>query len=89
MSKRSPRTPHQFVFSARTVVGWAMIAVVHSTVWIFAISALRTSRERSKRSSSESSGWRAWRWSAIALCSRMKRLWRMLRPTQKAPGTTE
>ena len=39
MSKCSPSSPYQFVRSARTVVGWAMIAGVQSTVWILAISA--------------------------------------------------
>ena len=44
---RSPTRPHQFAFMPSFVVGWAMIAGVHSTVWIFAISAAFTSRARS------------------------------------------
>jgi hypothetical protein len=43
----SPAIPHQFALIARRVVGCAMIAGVHSTVWIFAISAEFTSRARS------------------------------------------
>src|SRR5881227_2829228 len=38
LSKCSPSRPYQFVRSASTVVGCAMIAGVQSTVWIFAIS---------------------------------------------------
>ena len=44
LSKCSPTSPYQFVRSALTVVGWAMIAGVQSTVWIFAISAATTRR---------------------------------------------
>ena len=39
-----PSSPYQFVRSASTVVGWAMIAGVQSTVWILAMSAAFTSR---------------------------------------------
>ena len=42
-----PARPHQFAFMASLVVGWAMIAGVHSTVWILAMSAALTSRARS------------------------------------------
>jgi hypothetical protein len=41
---RSPTTPHQLAFIASFVVGCAMIAGVHSTVWILARSAELTSR---------------------------------------------
>ena len=44
LSKRSPKRPNQFARSARTVVGWAMIAGVQSTVWILAMSAALTRR---------------------------------------------
>jgi hypothetical protein len=44
LSKCSPRRPYQFVRIPSTVVGFAMIAGVQSTVWIFAISAATTSR---------------------------------------------
>ena len=40
----SPRMPHQFARMPQAVVGWAMIAGVHSTVWIFAMSAELTRR---------------------------------------------
>ena len=39
LSKRSPSRPYQLACIPSTVVGWAMIAGVQSTVWIFAISA--------------------------------------------------
>lgn len=41
------RPTHQFADIASRVVGCAMIAGVHSTVWIFAMSAALTSRARS------------------------------------------
>ena len=44
LSSFSPSRPHQLARSASTVVGWAMIAGVQSTVWIFAISAALISR---------------------------------------------
>ncbi len=36
---RSVATPHHWLRMASLVVGWAMIAGVQSTVWIFAIRA--------------------------------------------------
>ena len=41
-----PSKPYQFTRMARFVVGCAMIAGVHSTVWIFAISAAMIRRAR-------------------------------------------
>ena len=55
-SKRSPSSPYQFVRRASTVVGWARIAGVQSTVWIFAISAATTSRAFSYNCWSDMSG---------------------------------
>ena len=43
---RSPARPHQLARIATLVVGWLMTAVVHSTVWIFAMRAVLTSRAR-------------------------------------------
>ena len=53
---RSPASPHQFARMAIFVVGWAMIAGVHSTVWILASSAALIRRAWSKSSSSDQSG---------------------------------
>ena len=83
---RSPARPHQLVRRASTVVGWLMTAGVHSTVWILAIRAALTSRARSNRSSSVKAGYFDFRWSQMALCSRVNRVWSMARPSQK-PGT--
>ena len=44
LPSRLPRIPYQFARIAYCVVGWAMIPGVHSTVWIFAISAAFTRR---------------------------------------------
>jgi hypothetical protein len=79
--------PHQFARIAYFVVGCAMIAGVHSTVWIFAISAAVTRRALSKSRSSDQSGFSAARRSAIALCSRVKSVCRSARPSQKLPAT--
>ncbi len=49
--------------------GLGRIAGVHSTVWIFAITAALTSRATLKRRVSSQSGWAAFRRSQIALCS--------------------
>ena len=89
LSSFSPSRPHQFVRSAVTVVGCAMIAGVQSTVWIFAISAATTSRALSKSCSSDSSGCVACRWSQTALCSRMNSECSSARPTQKLPATLD
>ena len=43
----SEASPHHCACIAVTVVGWAMIAGVQSTVWIFAISAPLIRRARS------------------------------------------
>ena len=47
LPRRLPRIPYQFARIAYRVVGCAMIAGVHSTVWIFAISAALIRRARS------------------------------------------
>ena len=43
-ARRPAQQPHQVALIALTVVGWPMIAGVHSTVWILAISAELISR---------------------------------------------
>ena len=87
LSSVSPSSPHQFVCSAFTVVGCAMIAGVQSTVWIFAISAATTRRALSNSCSSDSSGCVACRWSQTTLCSRMNSECSSASPTQKLPAT--
>ena len=52
----SPCRPNQFARKASVVVGWLITAGVHSTVWIFAISAATMSRARWKISSSPQCG---------------------------------
>ena len=70
LPSRSPRSPYQFARMPNFVVGWAMIAGVHSTVWILAISAALIRRALSNSCSSVQSGCSAASRSAIALCSR-------------------
>jgi hypothetical protein len=53
---RSPARPNQLARIPVTVVGWLITAGVHSTVWIFAISAATISRARWKISSSFQDG---------------------------------
>ena len=50
------RTPYQLAFIARSSTGLARIPGVHSTVWIFAISAELTSRAVRKSCSSSQVG---------------------------------
>ena len=64
--------PYQFARMPNFVVGCAMIAGVHSTVWIFAISAAVIRRALANSSSSVQSGCSDASRSAIALCSRVK-----------------
>ena len=52
LPSRLPRIPYQFARIPNFVVGCAMIAGVHSTVWIFAISAAVIRRAFAKSSSS-------------------------------------
>ena len=73
--------------SPNFVVGWAMIAGVHSTVWIFAISAAVIRRAFAKSSSSVQRGCSAASRSQIALCSRVKSVCRSASPSQKFPAT--
>ena len=87
LPSRLPRIPYQFARMPNCVVGWAMIAGVHSTVWIFAISAALIRRAFSKSSSSVQSGCSAASRSEIALCSRVKSVCRSARPSQKLPAT--
>jgi hypothetical protein len=85
----SPTSPHQLAFMASLVVGWAMMAGVHSTVWIFAMSAALISRARSKIWSSDHWRYSARRRSQMALCSREKSVCSSPRPTQKLPATPD
>ena len=83
---RSPASPNQLARSASLVVGWLMMAGVHSTVWILASSAEFTSRARWNSSSSLQPGY-SWRSrSQIALCSSVNSVMSIARPAQK-PGT--
>src|SRR5918994_1722598 len=84
----SPATPHQLALIPICMVGWPRMAVVHSTVWIFAKSAALTSRAWSKSASSDQEGYSARRRSQIALCSSMKIVCIRARPIQK-PGSWE
>ena len=83
---RSPARPNQFARIAIFVVGWAMTAGVHSTVWIFATSAALIRRARWKISSSDHCGYSARSRSQMALCSRVNRVCIMSSPIQN-PGT--
>ena len=56
---RSPCSPHQSPRRAKTVVGWLMMAGVHSTVWILASSAALISASLSNSSSSDQVGYSA------------------------------
>jgi hypothetical protein len=71
---------------ASSVVGWAITAGVHSTVWILATSAALTSLARSNSSSSPKDGCAFASRSQIALCSSANRLAIIPIPTQK-PGS--
>ena len=78
--QRGPSRPDQFACIAAWTVGWARMAGVHSTVWILAITAAFTSRAVWNRRSSSQPGWRAARWSQMALCSRANRSCSSARP---------
>ena len=77
---RSPSSPHQLARMPIFSAGWAMIAGVHSTVWILAISAELTSWAVPKSSSSLICGCCFFNASQIALCSRVKSVCSMPRP---------
>jgi hypothetical protein len=68
---RSSAMPNQLARIPICSTGWARIAVVHSTVWIFAMSAAITRRALSKTWSSLHDGYAACTTSQTALCSRM------------------
>jgi hypothetical protein len=53
---RSSARPNQFARNATLVVGWLMIAGVHSIVWIFASSAALINRARWNSASSSHCG---------------------------------
>jgi hypothetical protein len=84
----SPARPHQLTIMAFSLVGWAMIAGVHSTVWIFAMSAALMSRARWYSWSSVHVGYSALSRSQIALCSFMNSVCSSARPSQKLPATS-
>jgi hypothetical protein len=83
---RSSASPNQFARSATFVVGWLMIAGVHSIVWIFASSAALISRAFWKSRSSSQCGYSALRRSQIELCSIEKMIPSRSIPSQK-PGS--
>ena len=84
---RGPNRPYQFARMAAATVGWGTSAGVHSTVWIFAITAAVIRRAVSKSRWSVQSGCRAASMSQTALCSRAKSVCITERPAHQLPLT--
>ena len=87
-----PARPNQLARMPIRSAGWARTAVVHSTVWILAISAATTSRALSNTWSSDHVGYAAASMSQTALCSRMNSVCSSSSPTHQpssAAGAAE
>ena len=76
------RIPYQFARMPNFVVGCAMIAGVHSTVWIFAISAALIRRALLEQLVVVQSRMLGGQPAAIALCSRAKSVCSSASPSQ-------
>jgi hypothetical protein len=75
--------PYQLALRPIASRSFGNTAGVHSTEWIFAMTAALTRRATLNRRSSSQSGWKYLRWSQMALCSRTNRLCSIACPTHQ------